>query len=119
MTKDSYVEDTGPREAKVQGFTFPLSTRVEGLNARGKEFAEDTVLTYISHEGSSFYLKNPLQIGMRLKLIIDLPEKLSREKSLKMVIKGRVTMVEADRGRLIRQNVTVKFDSKYIIKPED
>jgi hypothetical protein len=119
MTKDPYVEDSGPRETGAQGFTFPLSTRVEGLNARGKEFAEDTVLTYISHEGSSFYLKNPVQIGMRLKLIIDLPEKLSREKSLKMVIKGRVTLVEADRDRLIRQNVTVKFDSKYIIRPED
>jgi hypothetical protein len=119
MTKDSCVEDSGPRETGAQGFTFPLSTRVEGLNARGKEFAEDTVLTYISHEGSSFYLKNPVQIGMRLKLIIDLPEKLSREKSLKMVIKGRVTLVEVDRDRLIRQNVTVKFDSKYIIRPED
>ena len=66
MTKDSCVESASPRETRAQGFTFPLSTRVEGLNARGKEFAEDTVLPYISHEGSSFYLKNPVRIGMRL-----------------------------------------------------
>ena len=118
MTKDPYVEDLRPPGGRDPGFTFPLPTQVEGLNARGKEFAEDTVLTYISHEGSTFYLKNPVNIGMRLKLIIDLPEKLTKDKSLKMVIKGKVTHVQADRDRLIRQKVTIKFDSKYIIRPD-
>ena len=118
MTKEPYVEDSPTSAGRDQGFTFPLPTQVEGLNARGKEFSEDTVLTYISHEGSTFYLKNPINIGLRLKLIIDLPEKLSQDKSLKMVIKGKVTHVEADRDRLIRQKVTIKFDSKYIIRPD-
>jgi hypothetical protein len=62
---------------KNQGFTFPLLTQVEGTNAKGREFMEETVLTFISHEGSSFCLKNPVQAGSRLKLIVDLPEKLS------------------------------------------
>jgi len=115
MTKEAYADDLKARE---QGFTFPLPTLVEGCNARGKEFTEDTVLTYISHEGSSFYLRNQVHIGARLKLIIDLPEKLAQDKTLKMVIKGKVEHVEADRDRLIRQKVTVKFDSKYIIKAE-
>lgn len=118
MTKEPYVEDLHTPRGRDQGFTFPLATQVGGMNARGKEFAEDTVLTYISHEGSSFYLKNPVNIGMRLKLVIDLPEKLAQDKALKMVIKGKVAHVEADRDRLIRQKVTVKFDSKYIIKPD-
>jgi hypothetical protein len=116
--KQPYVEDPPYPGARDPGFTFPLPTQVEGLNARGKEFAEETVLTYISHEGSSFYLKNPVNIGMRLKLIIDLPEKLCEEKNLKLVVKGKVAEVEADRERIIRQKVTIKFDSKYIIKPD-
>jgi hypothetical protein len=35
-----------------------------------------------------------------------------------MAIKGKVTHVEAERDRLIRQKVTIKFDSKYIIRPD-
>ena len=118
MTKEPYVENLNTPGGRDQGFTFPLPTQVEGLNARGKEFSEDTVLTYISHEGSTFYLKNPINIGMRLKLIIDLPEKLAQDKSLKMAIKGKVTHVKAEGDRLTRQRVTIKFDSKYIIRPD-
>ena len=110
------LDFTGIRE---QGFTFPLPTQVEGMNAKGRDFAEETVLTFISHEGSSFRLKNPIQIGSRLKLIIDLPEKLAEDKALKLVIRGRVAKVEALRLGNGGQQVTIRFDSKYIIKPED
>ncbi len=102
---------------KDLGFNFPLPTVVEGLNAHGNEFAEDTVVSYISHQGSSFYLKNPVSISSRLKLIIDLPEKLAGDKDLKLVIKGKVDKVEFLRERFSEQRVTVRFDSKYIIKP--
>jgi hypothetical protein len=108
---DASPEDTG--------FTFPLPTVVEGLNARGKEFAEDTVLSSINAEGSSFILRNSIQIGTRLRLVIDLPEKLSNnDTALKLVIKGRVTKIETFRERTSAQKVWINFDSKYIIKPE-
>jgi hypothetical protein len=104
---------------KKRGFTFPLPTQVEGMNAKGHDFTEETVLTFISHEGSSFCLKNPIQVGSRLKMIIDLPEKLADDVPLKLVIRGRVAKVEALPGSSLTQRVTIKFDSKYIIKPED
>jgi hypothetical protein len=89
------------------------------VNARGREFAEDTVLSYISHELSLFILKNPIQIGARLRMVIDLPEKLSLDdKDLKLVLKGRVEKVEIQRDRAASQKVTVRFDGKYIIKPD-
>jgi hypothetical protein len=103
--------------AQDHGFTFPLPTQVQGLNAKGKEFSEDTVLTYISHQWSSFYLKNPVHIGLRLRLAIDLPEKLSDDKDLKLIIKGEVSKVELLHEGGSGQRVTIKFDSKYIIKP--
>ena len=64
-----------------RGFSFPLPTQVEGTNARGADFSEGTVLTFINHQGSTFNLKSPVAIGTRLKLVIDLPEKLAEDKS--------------------------------------
>ena len=52
-------------------------------------------------------------------MIIDLPEKLADDVPLKLVIRGRVAKVEALPGSSLTQRVTIKFDSKYIIKPED
>jgi hypothetical protein len=106
---------SGDKEA---GFTFPLPTRVQGLNARGQEFTEDTLLSIINHQGSSFFLRNRVNIGTRLRLVIDLPEKLSAGNDLKLVIKGKVTQVEAADPRAVSQKVAVAFDSKYIIRPE-
>jgi len=113
------VNDIDLMGPKNRGFTFPLPTQVEGTNAKGRDFSEETVLTFISHEGSSFCLKNPIQVGSRLKMIVDLPEKLAAGAPLKLVIRGRVAKVEALPGVNLAQRVTIKFDSKYIIKPED
>ena len=112
------VDETTPLTSAERGFTFPLPTQVEGVNARGQDFSEGTILTYINHQVSSFYLKNSVHIGTRLRLVIDLPEKLSDDKNLKLVIKGKVGMIEALREHGPGQRVTVHFDSKYIIKPD-
>ncbi|MBM3311547.1 MAG: PilZ domain-containing protein [Candidatus Aminicenantes bacterium] len=113
------VDDLSSLGAGERGFNFPLPTLVEGHNARGLEFREDTVLSYINRQGASFYLKNPVHIGTRLRLVIDLPEKLSQDKTLKLVIRGRVARVESLREAANGQRVLIHFDSKYIIKPED
>ena len=105
-------------DAGSRGFSIPLPTLVAGQNACGKEFTEDTVLSSISHEESSFFLNNPVNIGTRLKLIITLPEKLSEDKKLKLVVRGKVSKAEALRERQARQKVTVRLDAKYVIKAE-
>jgi hypothetical protein len=118
MMKNGLVDETSALTGGGRGFHFPLPTQVQGVDARGAEFSEATVLTFINHQGSTFNLKSPVAIGARLKLIIDLPEKLSVDKSLKMAIKGRVVMIEMKRQPAAGQKVTVHFDSRYIIKPE-
>jgi len=119
MIKQHYMDSADVRGGRDPGFTFPLPTSVQGVNARGSEFAEDTVLSYINHELSSFILKNPIQIGARLRMAIDLPKKLSLDdKDLKLVLKGCVEKVEIQRDRAASQKVTVKFDGKYIIKAD-
>jgi len=118
MIRRPYTGDLSSDGAMAAGFTFPLSIRIQGLNARGQEFTEDTVLSHISHQGSTFALRNRVNLGERLRLVIDLPEKLSADKDLKLVIKGKVSRVEAADPRAVVQRVAVVFDSKYIIKPE-
>ncbi len=118
MMKNWPEDGSSPLTGGERGFSFPLPTRVEGTNARGAAFAEDTVLAFINHQGSTFSLKNAVAVGTRLKLIIDLPEKLAEDKSLKLAIKGRVVMVEMKRNPAAGQKITVHFDSRYIIKPD-
>ena len=118
LEKNYSVNETTSLTSAERGFTFPLPMQVEGVNARGQDFSEGTILTYINHQGSSFYLKNPVHIGTRLRLVIDLPEKLSEDKNLKLVIKGKVGLIEALREHGPGQRITVHFDSKYIINPD-
>jgi hypothetical protein len=100
---------------KEQGFNLSLPTLVEGQDESGKAFKEKTVLSYISHHGSSFWLTNPVALGSELKLIIDLPPKLADRKDLKLIIKGKVIFVEVIKGKNSKQRVSLKFSSKYII----
>jgi len=100
------------------GFSIPLNSQIHGKDTQGKDFDEKTVLTYISHNGSSFWMANSVAEGSELKLIIDLPSKLSDKKNLKLIIKGRVVFVEAPKNEDPRHRVSLKFENKYIIDDE-
>lgn len=102
-----------------QGFNIPLQTLIEGKDVSGNPFNEKTVLSYISHNGSSFWMANPIPVGSELRLTIDLPPNLSDDKNLKLIIKGRVVFVEAPKDQDLRHRVSLKFENKYIIKRDE
>jgi len=112
------LDDIYSASSKEHGFTFPLPTLVEGLDLTGSSFQEETTLTYISHQRSTFSLKSGVTLGTRLKLIIDLPKKLSEDKNLKLALKGKVVSIEMGNRQTSKKNITVKFESKYIIAPD-
>jgi hypothetical protein len=105
-------------ERKDQVFNLPLPTVVEGRDAAGRAFQERTVLFYISHHGASFNLANAVGLGGKLKLIIDLPPSLSDDQNLKLVINGKVVLVEANSSHYSRQRVSLRFENKYFIKAD-
>ncbi len=109
---------SGKSEGKDQIFNLPLPTLVEGRDASGKAFREKTVLFYISHHGASFNLAKPPALGSKLKLIIDLPASLSEDENLKLVINGKVALIEANNSHPVKQRVSLRFESKYVIKDE-
>jgi len=112
------LDDIYSGSSKEHGFTFPLPTVVEGLDLAGASFQEETTLTYISHQRSTFPLKSGVTLGTRLKLIIDLPKKLSDDRNLKLALKGKVVSIELGSRQTAKKNITVKFESKYIIAPD-
>jgi hypothetical protein len=118
MAKKSTVFDFHKLGDGEYGFSIPLNTQIQGKDIKGEEFNEKTVLTYISHNGSSFWMANSVAEGSELKLIIDLPPKLSDEKNLKLIIKGKVVFVEAPKNEELRHRVSLKFANKYIIKDD-
>jgi hypothetical protein len=119
MAKKSFIFDMHELGYGEQGFSIPLQTVVEGKNSSGSEFNEKTVLNYISHNGSSFWMANSVPVGSELKLVIDLPPKLSEEKNLKLIVKGRVVFIEAPKDQDLRHRVSLKFENKYIIKDDE
>ena len=104
---------------KETGFNLSLPTFIEWESTNGEKFKEKTVLSYISHRGASFWLENAVEIGSEINLTVDLPQKLSVEKDLKLFIKGVVIFVEATDEHKPRNRVSIRFDSKYIIKEEN
>ncbi|UCE42695.1 MAG: PilZ domain-containing protein [Candidatus Aminicenantes bacterium] len=119
MAKKSTAFDFRQLGDGEQGFSIPLNTQIQGKDTKGKDFDEKTVLTYISHSGSSFWMANSVVEGSELRLIIDLPPKLSDEKNLKLIIKGKVVFVEAPKNEDPRHRVSLKFENKYIIKDDE
>ncbi len=105
-------------ERKDQIFNLPLPTVVEGRNAAGTAFQEQTVLFYISHHGASFNLFNSINLGTKLKLVIDLPPSLADDKNLKLVINGKVALIEANHFHASKRRVSLSFESKYFIKAD-
>jgi len=117
-SKSLLLPPSGKAERKDQIFNLPLPTVVEGRDAAGRSFLEKTILFYISHQGASFNLVNPITLGSKLKLIIDLPPSLSDDQNLKLVINGKVALVEANHSHHSRQRVSLRFENKYFIKAD-
>ena len=119
MLKKSTAFDIRQLGYGEHGFSIPLDIQIHGKDTQGEDFNEKTVLTYISHNGSSFWMANSVAEGSELKLIIDLPPKLSDDKNLKLIIKGRIVFVEAPKNEIPKHRVSLKFENKYIIKDEE
>lgn len=118
MLSKASLTPPAKNERKDQVFNLPLPTVVEGRDATGRAFQERTVLFYISYHGASFNLTNAIALSSKLKLIIDLPPSLSDDQNLKLVINGKVVLVEANSSQYSRQRVSLRFESKYFIKAD-
>jgi c-di-GMP-binding flagellar brake protein YcgR len=95
---------------------LPLSTMIEGRLPHGEKFAETTTLHNISSTGAYFCLDSGVVVGSRLNLIIDLPEKLTGGKKVKLNLGGITVRLEEPDKKGKRQGVAIRFskDFKFI-----
>jgi len=110
--------DTLPvrRHAEQRGFKLSLPLTVEGPDADGALFREETTLSYMSHVGALFPLRTPVAPGSRLKLAVSLPPKLGEGKSLKLVIKGTIVFTEPGNEVDAPAQVSLRLESRYIVE---
>lgn len=110
--------DTLPvrRHAEQRGFKLSLPLTVEGPDADGALFREETTLSYMSHVGALFPLRTPVAPGSRLKLAVSLPPKLGEGKSLKLVIKGTIVFTEPGNEDGAPSQVSLRLESRYIVE---
>jgi hypothetical protein len=101
-----------------RGFKFSLPMSVEGPDPDGAFFSEETTLSYMSHQGALFPLKNAVALGSRLKLIVSLPPKLGEGQSLRLVVKGTIVDVEPGEGDGAIPQVALRLESRYLIQAD-
>ncbi len=112
-------DQSGGSQTTVREFSLTLPMTVSGLDARGQEFRENSVLSTISSEQASFLMRTRVDRKAVLKLVISLPPKLADGQPLALVIKGRVRTSEQVPGEPELRRVILELDSRYFIGAEE
>lgn len=102
-------------ESGEKEFYMSLPLTVSGLDKKDQEFTEKSVLLSISSREASFILSTPVKVESTLRLVMDLPPKLSQGKKLQLVLKGTVKDVQPLAGNHGSRKVHLRLDSRYFI----
>ena len=105
------------RSGEERGFKLALPLTVEGPDIDGTLFKEDTVLAYMSHVAAMFPLRSQVSIGSRLKLAVALPPKLAEGRSLRLVIKGTIVLIDSsERDGAAAPRVSLRLENRYCVE---
>jgi c-di-GMP-binding flagellar brake protein YcgR len=98
-------------------FDLPLKTVIEGKLPAGKTFHEETKLENISSGGAYFCLDSGVVVGSKLNLMIELPDKLTDGKKMKLWIGGITVRLEKPNLKSRKQGVAVRFSDDFKVLP--
>jgi hypothetical protein len=105
----------GKRE---RAFELSLPALVTGLDALENRFREKTLISSISAEEATVWLRSPVTIGAKLDISLDIPKTLILENSLKLQLSGTVRLAQIDSTRLgKKQLVSLQLDKKFKLLP--
>ena len=105
MNTREIQQSNGPTSVKQiceRCFKLTLPASVQGINAAGESFHEQTRINSISAEKAVFFLKSPVTIGSSLTLSLQIPKTLILESAKSLLITGLVSQVKADDKRNIQ-----------------
>ena len=98
-------------------FDLPLRTVIEGKLPQGDKFHEETELRNISSGGAYFALDSGVVVGSKLNLMIELPDKLTDGKKMKLWIGGITVRLEKPDPKAKRQGVAIRFSDDFKVTP--
>jgi hypothetical protein len=105
----------GKRE---RAFELSLPALVTGLDVLESKFREKTLLTSISSEEATLWLRSHVPLGAKLDISLDIPKTLILENSLKLQLTGTVLLVQTDSVRNgKKQLVSLRLDKKFKLLP--
>ena len=100
-------------------FELPLSVLVEGKISREKKFKEETILQNISSGGAYFCLDSGVTVGSKLNLVIEVPDKLTEGKKVKLSLGGLTVRLEKPTQKGKKQGIALRFSKKFEFITED
>lgn len=97
-----------------RSFKLTLPASVQGTNAVGESFREQTKINSISADKAVFFLKSPVTIGCRLTISLQIPKTLILESAKNLLISGLVAQVRADDSK-DRQMIALRLNRNFKI----
>jgi len=97
---------------------LPLPAIIEGKLPNGKSFKENTILENISSTGAYFCLDAGILVNSKLKLIVEVPDKLSEGKKLKLCLEGISIRLEEPEKEGKKQGVALRFYEEFQFEAE-
>jgi len=105
----------GKRE---RAFDLSLPALVTGMDALENRFREKTMVTSISSEEATVWLRSSVPVGTKLDISLDIPKTLILESSLKLQLTGTVLLTQTDPARNgKKQLVSLRLDKKFKLLP--
>jgi hypothetical protein len=105
----------GKRE---RAFELSLPALVTGVDVLENKFREKTLITSISSEEATIWLRSHVPVGAKLDISLDIPKTLILENSLKLQLTGTVLLTQADSSRNgKKQLVSLRLDKKFKLLP--
>jgi hypothetical protein len=105
----------GKRE---RAFELSLPALVTGVDALENRFRERTLISSISCEEATVWLRSQVPAGAKLDISLDIPKTLILENSLKLQLSGTVLLSRGDSPRNgKKQLVSLRLDKKFKLLP--
>ena len=117
MKIEGSLAEVIPNRRTEWRFALPLPALVEGKVPGGNVFQEETVLKDISSTGAYFGLDQGITVGTHLQIIIDLPERLTEGKKVRLRLEGTAVRLQKLTGEgQKKQGIALKFDEEFLFE---
>lgn len=117
-TQKTSIQGASKAGKRERAFELSLPALVTGLDVMENRFREKTLLSSISAEEATVWLRSHVTVGAKLDIALDIPKTLILENSLKLQLSGTVKLTQPDGTRTGKKLlVSLQLDKKFKLLP--